>query len=228
MSNEVATRDMFSDPEDGPSGASDRRGTARFTEVAKVLIQKYPVGEILSATLMDQWLHDQELLIVPPEGTPKNSDQWLGHLQRRHIVIGRINRSSTHPRMRDQGSVCFVIVARGGKFLIKAPQEVILEGELPKKLQSVCVTGRKHLRFLMESADWPSLAAHEKAIAEAIDDDFDLFEEHIASSTKMLAKKLGKLQTKIKRALMAGEIVSTDGGINKFLSAPPEENGTQA
>ena len=229
MSNELVTGDLF--PENNPGGASDRRGTAHYTELAKFFVKDFPIGTDLSAALIDQWLHDRKELVVPPEGVAKSSDQWLGHLQRRHIIIGRINKSSTHPRMRDQGSVAFVIIARGGKFQVKAPHEVIVQGELPKKVLSVCVTGRKKLRYLMESADWTVLPPFEKAMAESIDDDIDLFEEHIGSSARSLETKLAKLDGKIRRGLASGEIVpiKEGGGISGFLSGPAEEeNGTQA
>jgi len=225
-SNEL---DLFDNADTSPGAASDTRGmgqSGRYTEAAKALLVDHPIGTELSPSLMDQRLQKLGLLAIPAEGTPKNSDAWLGHLQRRHIMIGRINKSSTHPRMREQGSECFVIVPEAGLFRIKAPQEVIAEGKLPKKTRSVFINGRKHLRYLMESADWTVLPPHEKAMAESIDDDYDIVEAQLTLLMRGLEKKFEKLRFKIKLALSTGNIQPRDDGIHRFLAAPDEkENG---
>jgi hypothetical protein len=207
--------------------ASDRRGTSHYTQVACKFVRDYPIGEILSAELLDTWFGKNDLLTVPPIDTPRSGDAWMAHLQRRHLQVKRVNQSSTHPRMRDYGSTAFVIVAEGGKFHVRAPHEAIVQGRLPRKVLSVCKTGRKKLRYLMESADWSALPAYERALAESIEDDIDLFEKHINSSADALTTKLAKLDRKIRQSMVAGELPKNSDGIGKFLSPPRDEDETE-
>ena len=218
MTNIVAaTRD---EPE-----ANKHRGNPHFTELAKAFVKSYPIGTRLSAMELDIWLQEHGELIVPPPDTPKNADSWLGHLQRRHIIIAKLNKSSAHPRMAAEGSVPFKLVAGGGEYLVRSPHEQIVQGEVPMKVLSLVVTKRKQLRYLMESADWSILPPYEKVFAETLNDDLDLFEEHVKSSANNLDGKFAKLRGKLQRAVTGGEITPKNGGLEKFLSPPKEEEG---
>lgn len=212
-----------SSPNDPWGKASDRRGIG-YTEIAKEFLRDHPVGSVLSASAFDQWLADHELLIIPNPDLPKNSDGWLGHLQRRHIIRGRINNSATHPRMRDEGADAFIITATRGGFEVRSPNVAAAKTELAKKVATLAETKRKQLAYLMQSADWPNIPPHERAVAEAIYDDIEAFAEDTRISADRISRKLAKLEHRVRQAMDAGHITSTNGGIKQLLAGLPDES----
>lgn len=216
-----ATPDFFQSKKK-PLVASPRRGTAHDTQLAVKLVADHPLGTELSSEKLDEWFAKHGEFILPPDGIDKKSDAWMAHLQRRHQTIKRVNKSSSHPRMTEMGGTPFVIVSMTGKFLIRAPQEQIVRGEVPKKVLSLLLYKRTHLRYLMESADWSVLPAYERIFAESLERDLDLFEVHIRSSADSLSMKFAEIEGKLRRALATGEIVPKNGGIKKFLSPASE------
>jgi hypothetical protein len=203
--------------------ASSQRGTMRYTQLAVAFVTQFPIGTEVTTAAFDEWLAAHGELTVPPEGTPKNSDAWLGHLQRRHICLNRINKSSTHPRITEYGDAMpFVLVHQRGLYLVRAPHDQIVKGEIPLKLVSILDTKRKQLRYLMESADWSLLPAHERFLAEALEDDISLFEQNIRNTADNLGMKFGKLRVKIQNAITSGVIQPRNGGVKRFLESPKE------
>jgi hypothetical protein len=197
--------------------ASDRRGRSH-TDLAKTFVADFPIGSKLLSEQLDKWLHDHGMLTVPPLAASKNSDAWLGHLQRRHIMRGRLNNSATHPRMSEEGSTPFILLATKGGFEVVAPQVAASRAELPHRLQTLAVTKRKQLAYLMQSADWSALPVHEQAIAEAIYDDIDAFVDDTVISAKRIGIKLTKLEHRIQMLMDAGTVVPRNGGLKQLLA----------
>lgn len=211
----------------GPSlKANDRRGTARYTELAIEFLSDFPIGtRNLEVEKIDRWFHEhgvlEQLPLTNDSGDPlygRNSDAWLAHLQRRHQEIKKLNKSSAHPRLLDSGSQPFTLTpGPGGTYSVRSAYEAITGAELPKKVLSLTITKRKQLRYLMESADWSILPPWERAFAEAIDEDIDAFQNTIEAGANHLGNKLARLETKIRQSIASGEIKPANSGIQKFL-----------
>jgi hypothetical protein len=197
--------------------ASNRRGL-NHVDAAKTFVADFGIGAKLATEQFDKWLHEHGMLTMPPPDTPKNSDAWLGHLQRRHIMRGRINAAATHPRMTDEGSSPFIIVAIQGGFEVLAPQVAASKAELPRKLQTLVVTKRKQLSYLMQSADWSALPVHEQAIAETIYDDIDAFVVDTKTTADRISHKLVKLEHRIQMLMDAGTVVPRNGGLRQLIA----------
>jgi len=225
MSNDVSMYTLVTALE---KTANPLRGNS-LRDAAAQFAKDFPLGSYkqprkISIEEFDRWLETQGLLVVPPDGTPKDSDAWLGHLQRRHQFIGQINKAATHPRMRDDyGLNCFAIRPKSGMIWIRPPHEQIAQGEIPSKIATVLKTRRKQLRYLMESADWAVLPPYERMFAEAINDDIDTFEKHILVGVEGITDKFNKLAHKIQKSVEANEYQPTNGGIKMLLSNSEEQ-----
>jgi len=203
--------------------ANDRRGVKR-TQLAVEFVKDYPIGTVLSAEALDIWLQDHGMLTVPPKDAPKNSDAWLGHLQRRHIIRNQINKAATHPRLLEKGSTPFSIDALAGGFEVRAPHQAISKSEVPRKVQSLVGTKKRQLAYLMQSTDFPVLPEAIRETAEEIFDAIQNYAEDIRTGANRLDKQFTKLQRKIQLKLEAGSIVPTNGGIKQLLASPSEES----
>src|SRR5262245_38037495 len=201
---------------------NDRRGVAHH-ELAMEFVKDYPVGSVLSAEKLDLWLQDHAILNITPTDSPKTSDAWLGHLQRRHIARSKLNKAGTHPRLIEQGSTPFSIDAIGGVFEIRAPHIAVSKFSLPKKVQTLIGTKRQQLAYLMQSADWERLPPYERVFAEAIFDDITKYAKDIRTDAEDLDNKFVKLQRRLDLLMKAGSIVAADGGIKQLIAAPLED-----
>jgi hypothetical protein len=204
--------------------ANDRRGKGH-TDLAKVFVKDHPIGTALSADTLDEWMAQHGMLELPLPEAPKNSDAWMGHLQRRHIMRGRLNKAGTHPRMSEEGSMPFIITAIKGGYEVRSPEIAASKAELPRKISRLTQTKRQQLAYLMQSADWSALPPHERSIAETIYDDIDAFTADIKTDADRISRKLAKLEHRIRLALEAGEIKPRNHGIQGLLesSQPHDE-----
>jgi hypothetical protein len=184
-----------------------------YIEHAVALVREYPVGSVLSAQQFDYWLQGRELLVVPADGISKDSDAWLGHLQRRHQRRAKINKAATHPRMFEEyQSHAFMVGAVGGGFEIRSPHAAASNSDLVRKVSSLTITKRRQIAHLMQSTDWLSLPPHEQAVAEVIYDDIVALEEDTSTSADRITSKLERLEHRIQLALNSGDLKPTDGG----------------
>jgi hypothetical protein len=202
--------------------ANDRRGVA-YAGLAKTFVLEFPIGTKLANERWDEWLQTQGLLRIPPANVSKDSDAWLGHLQRRHIQRNRLNKAATHPRMTDEGSTPFVVLSLRGGFEVQAPHVAASRAELPRKITSLTETKRKQLGYLMQSSDWSVLPAHEQAIAEAIYDDIDAFTVDTRTAAERISIKLAKLERRIRMLLDAGKVTPMNDGLRRLLG-PAEDD----
>jgi hypothetical protein len=200
-----------------PWGDANPRRGLNYREYAKTFVKDHPVGTVISGDDLDHWLQKMQLLTIPPLDSPKDSDAWLGHLQRRHITRNRINKAATHPRMTEENSTPFIILAIQGGFEIRAPHTAITKSELPRKLKTLIETKRKQLAYLMQSADWTALPPHERSVAETLYDDIDNFTDDIKIGADRISRKLAKLESRIKRALDDGSIKPKGNAIKQLL-----------
>ena len=199
--------------------ASDRRGMG-YADLAKKFLVSFPLNSKIHPDQFDAWLHQHGMLVLPPANSPKNSDAWLSHLQRRHIMKGRLNKAASHPRMASEGSTAFSIVAIGGGLEVLASHLAVSKIELPNKLKTLAVTKRQQLAYLMQSADWSALPPHERAIGEEIYSDIDAFVEDTGTRADRISAKLARLEHRIGAMLASGEIVPRNGGFTQMLAAP--------
>ncbi len=210
--------------------ANDKRGTAidsngvSYTEHAAEFVDAHPVNTTLSGETLDDWMQSRGLLTVPSSEASKNSDAWLGHLQRRHIIRGRLNKAANHPRMRE-GSTPFVLAAIRGGFEVRSPQAAFMKGELPRKIRTLTETKRRQLAELMQSADWSQLPVHERRIAETIYDDIEYYAVDTKTGADRISQKLSKLEHRIRQAIKSGELVPTNHALQYLVDPPSDDNG---
>src|SRR4029077_3098858 len=145
------------------------------------------------------------------------SECWEGQLQGRDNARNRINKAATHPRMTEENSTPFIILAIQGGYEIRAPHTAVTKSELPKKLKTLTETKRKQLAYLMQSADWTALPPHERSVAETLYDDIDNFTDDIKTGADRISRKLAKLESRIKRALDDGSIKPKSNAIKQLL-----------
>lgn len=193
--------------------ANPRRGPHQ--EVAAQFVAAYPVGSQLSADEFDQWAQGAGHLKVPVS-VRRNSDAWKAHLQRRHELKYRINQAGTHPRMPTP----FIIEALGsGVWEVRSPHQAISKTKMFASLESLMSTKRKQLEYLMQSSDWNVLPPHERAFAEALFDDIEMFQSSISLSVDQLSRKFSKLEGRLRRAVQLGEI-RPGGGVRAITAEP--------
>lgn len=189
----------------------------------------------------DRWAYSVGLLpSVPPSTADKKSDEWMAHVQRRHQAASDVRKASTHPRVRDeQGMKPFTIAfgsaenawtdewgriqhERVGVVTIREVHQQIAVGGAAEKVESIVKTKRRQLQHLMESADWSVLPEHERAIAEELSSDINMFEDQIHLSTRYIREKFQRLARKISNSVTNKVIVPVNGGIRTLLA--PEED----
>ena len=163
-------------------------------------------------------MQDHGFLMIPPLDVPKNSDAWLGHLQRRHIFRGRLNTAASHPRLREMNAEPFILLATRGGYEVCSPQLAAVRAKVPSKIASLVGTKRKQLAYLLQSADWDNLPPHERAVAETIYDDIEQFSIETVSRADFISKKLGKLEHRLRTAVDAGSLRPRNGGLKQLLS----------
>jgi hypothetical protein len=205
--------------------ASKIRGQSNM-QMAMDFVTAFPVGTELNISEFDQWAHASGLLVVPSADASKNSDAWKAHLQRRHELRYRINNAGSHPRLRDNGSTPFTLdkLPGGGMYAVRAPHAAVAMSEIPGKVASFLGTKRRKLGYLMQSEDWDNLPPYERIVAETIFDDIDRFRGLIEHQVRSLESKFSKLESRLRRAVGAGQITSTNGGIAGLLTSDNDVN----
>lgn len=214
MAQEVATQDSSLDIAEKPWGSANPLRGANHEDTAASFVRDYPPGTTLKQDEFDEWAQRHGLLNVPT-GAPKKSDAWLAHLQRRHQLRYNINMAGSHPRME----IPFVVESiKGGNLEVRTPQLAISKCKLTDRLETLCVTKRRQLAYLMQSADWSGLPQHERIVAETLYDDIDMFQQKIELEATCLNGKFAKLESKLRRAVESGRIKPQNGGIRGLIS----------
>ena len=207
-------------------GAENPLRGSKYNELALAFSRAFPVGSTLTPGEFDSWAAESgsyyHSVPTPEErkGADGNSsDRWLAHLQRRHQLRVNINKAGAHTRIAAHGGKPFVIEQIGHHALeVRSPEVALAKSNLTARLTSLCGHKRRNLAYLMQSADWAALPAHERAIAESLYDDIDKFETDIGNNAEWLTKKFAKLEHKIKKALADGTITARNGGFKRMLS----------
>lgn len=91
-------------------------------------------------------------------------------------------------------------------------------------MSSLCITKRRQLGYLMQSADWSLLPPHERAFAESLYDDINSFARRVNDDAGDLSNKFRKLEGKLKKAIEGG-LESANGGIAAVLEAHGDDDG---
>lgn len=214
MANELST----GAPEPSYGKANPRRG-AGHEDKAIQFVRDFPVGTTLTAEEFDSWAQGHGF-VRPPKSTDKQSDGWQAYLQRRHQLKDGITKASTHPRM----DTPFIIETLAmGVWEVRSPYRAISRTKMFDKIESVAVTRRKQLLYLMQSADWSVLPPHEKAFAESLMDDIDMFRQRLELEAEGLSNKFMKLERKLRKGVEEGQIQIRNGGIKGIIGRPKED-----
>lgn len=204
--------------ESSPWGQANKNRGIRFHDLAMAFVDKFPIGTALSDAQLDRWAAQQKQLKVPPQGTSKDADAWLAHLQRRHQFRYSLNKAGAHPRMTENGSTPFVVESVSqGVYEVRSPHDALHKQTMPQKVESLVRTKRKQLTYLMQSADWDQLPPAERIYAESLYDDIENFESRVDNEATMIDRKLEKLRSKLLIGIQSGRITPKNGGIKAMI-----------
>jgi len=192
--------------------------TTTYVDHALDFIGIYPIHHYLTQRTFDEWLESRGLLIIPPEGTPKDADPWLGHLYRRTQHRKKLNLAATHPRMYELESRAFYVAVFDEGYQVREPHNHATRQGLIRRINSLTTTKRKQIEYLMQSTDWINLPPWEKIVAENLYEDLRAFEGLIYLQADQIESKYQKLQGRLRQALARGEISSTNGGIARLIT----------
>jgi len=179
-----------------------------YIEHAVAFVVQYPIGTVLTREAFDQWLLDRGLIPrLPPDGIDKDSDAWLGHIQRRHQHRERLNKAATHSRMfQEWNSVSYMIVTTANGYEICAPQIAAERIQLPHHLETITETMRKKLAALMQSTDWQSLPSDMRDMASEVYEDILALKDDTKVGAMRIENRMGRWQKRLSRRIAAGQI----------------------
>jgi hypothetical protein len=201
-----------------PWGQAHPQRGAGHHDTASLFLESHPLGTQLRSDDFDRWAAAQGLLKLP-QVESKQDDAWKAHLQRRHELRYRINKAGTHPRMETP----FIIEAISfDRWEVRSPEVAISQNKILRQVERLTNTKKKHLDYLMQSADWSILPIHERVLAEALYDDIDLFQRQIELCATSLETKLARLQHKIRKGVESGAIDPVNSGIKRILEIEAE------
>lgn len=206
--------------------ANDQRGV-QYTEHAIDFIKQFPIGEKpISQQEFDSWLELRGFLTVPSgdDASNKNSDAWMAHIHRRHIFKQRLNKAASHPRLTRMGYSPFTIIAIRGGYEVTAPEVAASRGELSRKISSLTQTKHTQLTYLMQSADWDKLPAHERVFAQEIYTDINDFAADTTTRADRISQKVERLERRLSIAMSKGEIQPANGGIKQLLAPAKDDD----
>lgn len=210
--------------------ANDRRGIAytgngvSYVEYATDFVRQFPIGTTLSTQQFDEWLQGRGLLRIPLPNVSKNSDAWLGHLQRRHQHREKINKAATHPRMWGRGSTPFIVAAYAGGYEVQAPHAAAARSHAVDRIASLTVTKRRELAYLMQSADFTQLPPHERMRAEEVFQAIEEFAEDTKIGVERLHNKFSRLASRLRSSMDRGEMQSVDGSLKRLVDQRSDED----
>jgi hypothetical protein len=188
-----------------------------------------PEDEVTTGTELTQdqfceWAFKRQLLpSLPPEDCPKDSDEWLAHLQRRHIVRQTLNNAASHPRMRDYGVEPFhvhSIATNTLKVDSTSDSFQLAAAKVPTRQKSLFRRQKLQLKHLKESVDYTLLPPICQLQVDQIAGMLDDFDSEFAVKANNLERRFHALQHNIKLQVERGEITPKNGGIAGLLQAP--------
>jgi hypothetical protein len=182
-------------PAKAPWGAANpRRGIAQI-DLAEKFQSAFPVGAKISAEQFDKWAEREELLSPPAGG--KKSAAWTRHLDRRHQVRMKINRSAEHPRMREHGCEPYVIDWVGGEFAINTPDQSEALHKMMAMLLKRVKFKQHQLKVLLQARDWDTMTEKERILLnvvwDTITDAGDVMRMQITQAVKRIERVAAKL-----------------------------------
>jgi len=134
-------------------GARKNRG-ANHREKAVQFSMKFPVGCRLTPAEFDEWAEEQGYYQVPRD-VSRDSNEWLGHIQRRHALKTQLFMAGCHSAMIALGREPFVIaiLSQGdyGLWEVRDPQTELEKMSIVEPIRSLSETITDHLRYLSES-----------------------------------------------------------------------------
>jgi hypothetical protein len=219
MTEEIIT--ALSIPTPLPDGEQGEAAKSRGPHQDKAIqfAKDFRVGSELTAEDFDAWAHNLGFLNVPMMA-PKGSDAWKAHLQRRHELRHKINNAATHPRMLAVGLAPFTIEAISqGRWEILTPHAAIIRDRLPRKVQGIIAQGKRKLRYLRESIDYPSLPPETRFLTESIDSSIDDFAGEVDYKATLIQKRITQLEQRVRKAKEIGLFNPTNGGVAAFLES---------
>jgi hypothetical protein len=204
--------------------ANPRRGESYHAH-ALDFAAHFPVGSELTQDAFAGWARSRGLLnTLPPLNAPKDSDEWLAHLQRRHTIRVALNSAASHPRMQEGDKEPFFVHSIADNTLKVDRADASFNtfaGKVPGRQQSLFKRQKKQLRYLRESVDFDQLLPVVQLQVDQIAGMIDDFESEFDVKARNLSRRFETLQHNIQLQVERGELVPKNGGIKQLL-APSE------
>jgi hypothetical protein len=174
--------------------ANSRRGIAHIA-LAEQFQSAFPVGSKPTAEQFDEWAEEKELLERPTGG--KKSQAWSRHLERRHQLRMKINRSAEHPRMREHGCEPYVIDWVGGNFVVNTPDQSDALHKMMAMLLKRVKFKEHQLKLLLQAKDWDTMTDKDRifltVIWDTVTDAGDVMRMQITQAVKRIERVATKL-----------------------------------
>jgi hypothetical protein len=160
-----------------------------YTERAIHFKEHFPVGTVFSAEEFDTWCHDMEIYRIP-NTTRKQSDAWIGMLDRRRRTLQKLRNAACHPRMNIVSDGAYQIVKlKTGWYKVQTPHESLEDQDIAVKTAHRLATLLRKLEWTLQAQDWLQLPVEVRVLAEAYYDDIDGVQQRFALDTKLLRAK---------------------------------------
>ena len=186
---------------------SDESMTNTYVDHARHFISEFDFGDYLSQETFDEWLQAEGLLLIPPKGTPKKSDPWVGHIYRRNRLRAHINLAATHPRMYELSSKCFLIDVWEDGYQVKEPHDRTITAAMLRRINSLTDHKVRTFEYLLQGTAWEQLEPWERVHIEGLYEDFLGFKQLVILQLTNLTTKYNKMYDRLSKAGKLPQIV---------------------
>jgi len=158
----------------------------------------------------------------PKDGA--QSDAWIAHCTRRYRLLGELNKSFSHRRVREELNLHpFHVSISHGEVVIRLTQDKVVLGELSSEVERVVKTKKSKVLHLMRSSDFDALSPTQQDKVETLLDAIEKLERDVQSSTEFLTRQYNRLRLSFESAVKTGRLHPKNGGLIDFVNLRDEE-----
>lgn len=191
-----------------------------YFEAAVAFLADYPVGSRLSDDDLDVWLENHGFLIIPPTNTPKDSNEWGGHLLKRKMERNALNKAAQHYRMFTEfDSETFMVEHIKGthQYEVRALHIAVFVNEWQQRADRHTATIKRQMQRILQGVPWEAIAPHIRANLVRVYRELTYFQE----DTAIRAQRMNALVQE-----SYSEVEGVIGGValRQLLEGPKDED----
>ena len=167
--------------------------------------------------------------VIPPASLDRSSDGWLAFLQRRQIAKQNLNRAAAHPRMRDHGMAPYYISVFGHGMLRVLPAvEAIASDNSANKIQSLVVSRKRRVDYLLQSVDFGELPPSMQIKAALLDKAMRYYIKDQETAADRLNEAYEELRGGVTALIASNSVTPTNGGIAAIIDETNDDTDDDA